>query len=138
MIDISKDGIVVQEPKTVPLWCKITHTLVQTPGSNSGSYVQPTATLDMVVGFKDRVKDYSIQAGGGNYVLKGNKAVPQEDDKFMGSTVLFCNQEKDGQRYNSWSPQNKVFTSSTDLIYTADNFDVFHQQEVSANAKPVL
>lgn len=138
VIDISKDGIVVQEPKTVPLWCKITHTLVQTPGSNSGSYVQPTATLDMVVGFKDRVKDYSIQAGGGNYVLKGNKAVPQEDDKFMGSTVLFCNQEKDGQRYNSWSPQNKVFTSSTDLIYTADNFDVFHQQEVSANAKPVL
>jgi hypothetical protein len=139
VIDRQKEGVIEIPPKTTPLWCKIKHQLVQNPGSSALSYIQPSASLSMTVGFRDRVKDYSFTGGGGNYVSKGfSKAVPIDGDKFQGSTVLFCDLEKDGTPYTSWNPFNKVFTSSTDLIYTANGFDVYHQQEVSANAKPVL
>ena len=139
VIDRRKEGVIEIPPKTTPLWCKIKHQLVQVPGSNSLSYTQPSASLSMTVGFRDRVKDYSFTGGGGNYVSKGfSKAVPRDGDKFQGSTVLFCDLEKEGDAYNAWTPINKVFASSTDLIYTAKDFNVYHQQEVSANAKPVL
>lgn len=131
-----RDGVTITEPKQVPVWCKIEHQLVQTPGSSSISYDPPDATINMVVGFKDRIKDERVIAGGNNYVIRGNFSTPGEGDRYAGYTVEFCDLEEVGDQWSNWTPVNKVFATSTNLIYVSGQFMVFHQQEISCNARP--
>ena len=132
------NGVTVTEPKTVPVWCRILHEIVESPGSFSRSYNPPSATLDMIIGFSDRIKEERVVAGGSNYLLRGNFNAPSKGDTYAGYTVEFCELEEEGDQYSNWSPENSVFATSTSLIYSAGDFKVFHQQEISLNERPPI
>ena len=82
---------------------------------------------------------YDRSFGGFNYLYYHGttSADPGNGDVWHGRTVSSSDSDNSGTNYNSWNPVNQVIASDVASIYYANGFQVFHQQEVKLNVKPL-
>ena len=139
VITRTRDGLSVTEPQPTKVWCSIEHTITQNPQSFSSAYSVPYASASFYVKFMDGDDPYDRSFGGFNYLYyhATTTADPSNGDVWHGRTVDFSDSDNSGTTYAAWNPVNQVIASDVASIYYANGFQVFHQQEVKLNVKPL-
>lgn len=140
LIVIGRHGLTVVPPSTMGIGVRIETEISDSPVSNIGNtYNPPSASVSWHVGFQSRDDAYNREVGGSNFVYHRATTTDLNNiDDFQGYEVFTSTQSNSGDQAASWNPKDYSMGATSTLIYSANDFKVYRNEEIFINERPAL